>query len=82
MKITTEENNGYQVIVVNTKYGRILNEKIKDRPEMSILDIPEGILKTKNKHNVFEDNIESFVYNTLTKKYGAEVSHCQIYLPF
>lgn len=81
MKITTEENNEYQVIVVNTKYGRILNEKIKDRPEMSILDIPEGIMKTKNKKNVFEDNVESFVYNTLTKKYGAEVSHCQIYLP-
>lgn len=81
MKITTEENNEYQVIVVNTKYGRILNEKINDRPEMSILDIPEGIMKTKNKKNVFEDNVESFVYNTLTKKYGAEVSHCQIYLP-
>ena len=80
MQITTEDN-GYQVIVVNTKYGRILNEKIKDRPEMSVLDIPEGILKTKNKSGIFEDNVESFVYNTLTKKYGAEVSHCQIYLP-
>ena len=80
MQITTEDN-GYQVIVVNTKYGRILNEKIKDRPEMSVLDIPEGILKTEHKSGVFEDNVESFVYHTLTKKYGAEVSHCQIYLP-
>lgn len=80
MQNNTNEN-GYQVIIVNTKYGKILNEKIKDRPEMSVLDIPEGILRTINKKNVFEDNVESFVYNTLTKKYGAEVSHCQIYLP-
>lgn len=48
---------------------------------MATLDVPEGILKTMNDTKKFMENIESFAYNTLTKKYGAEVSYCQVYLP-
>jgi hypothetical protein len=72
----------YQVLVVNITYGNELSNKIKDRPEMTVLDIPESILKNKKDETKFKDSIESFVYNTLTRKYGAEVCSCQIWLPF
>lgn len=48
---------------------------------MTVLDVPEGILKTMNDKQKFIDSIETFAYNTTTKKYGAEVMSCQIYLP-
>lgn len=74
-------NNGYQVSVVNIKYGKDLFKHTKDKPTMVVLDIPESLLKCKNQDEKFKDGIESFVYNTITKKYGAEVSKCQIWMP-
>lgn len=78
-----EMTDGYQIQVVNIKYGRELNtsKKIKEKPEMVVLDVPEEILKNKNKGQKFLDMIESFAYNTVTRKYGAEVHICQVYLP-
>ena len=65
---------------MNIKYGSEIR-RTKEKPEMATLDVPEGILKTMNDTKKFMENIESFAYNTLTKKYGAEVSYCQVYLP-
>ena len=80
--IETSKQDGYQILVVNIKYGRKISNKIKERPEMTVLDVPESILKHKNKEDQFKDMIETFAYNTVTRKYGAEVCHCNIFLPF
>lgn len=77
-----EVENGCQAIITNIKYGgKVLNEKIKERPDFAVLDIPEGIWKTIDNKKKFEDNVESLCYNTLTRKYGKEVTFCQIWLP-
>ena len=80
MEINKE--NGYQILVVNIKYGKELNKKIKNRPDMTMLDVPESIVKLVSDKVKFEDSIETFAYNTVTKKYGAEVNYCQVWLPF
>jgi hypothetical protein len=79
---TSETGDGYQITVVNIKYGNTLSKRIKERPEMVTLDLPEALLKVKGKDEErFLDSVESFAYNTVTKKYGAEVTYCQVYLP-
>lgn len=78
--LNTENNVGYQIFVVNIKYGKELNNKHKERPDMVILDVPESIRRIKNEAK-FLDNVESFAYNTITRKYGAEVYSCQVWLP-
>ena len=74
---------GYQVTVTNIKYGReFYSTRSKERPEMVTLDVPESLLKVKDKDDEkFRDGIESFAYNTVTRKFGAEVSFCQVWLP-
>ena len=79
--MTNHNIDGYQILVVNIKYGKELNSKVKNKPNMTVLDVPEGIMKSIKNESKFKDNIESFAYNTLTKKYGAEVSYCQVWLP-
>ena len=76
------EDVGYQITVTNIKYGRELYGKFKERPEMVTLDVPESLLKVKGKDDEkFRDGVESFAYNTVTRKFGAEVSFCQVWLP-
>jgi hypothetical protein len=77
-----EIKDGYQVLVVNIRYGKELSNRIKEKPEMVVLDIPESILKTQKNEEKFKDNVETFVYNSLSKKYNVEVNNCQIWLPF
>lgn len=72
---------GYQILVVNIKYGKELNGKIKNKPSMTVLDLPDNIIKCQKNEDKFRDSVETFTYNTLTKKYGAEVNNCQIWLP-
>ena len=74
------ETEGYVAIAVNIKYGNIKNEKIKTRPDIAYVEIPEGKLKCKDEEKR-NDLIESYVYDYITKKYGAEVNYCQVYLP-
>lgn len=79
---TSETGDGYQITVVNIKYGNTLSKRIKERPDMVTLDLPEALLKVRGKDEErFLDSVESFAYNTVTKKYGAEVTYCQVYLP-
>ena len=77
-----EAENGYQITVVNIKYGKTFSKRVKDRPEMVTLDVPDALLKMREKDNEkFLDSVEAFAYNTVTRKYGSEVSYCQVYLP-
>lgn len=85
-----EQNNGYQILVVgitwdskSTKSYRTKKEiKISDLPSQFTLEVPENVLNQANKkNNVFNDIIEDYTYRTLTKIFGHEVLHCQIWLP-
>ena len=82
-----DDEVGYQVLVCNIHWGskaQIAGVKRvqSDLPEQMSLDIPESVLKQANKNKPsFNDIIEQFVYNLLTKKFGREVNCCQIWLP-
>lgn len=80
---TNEENVGYQINVVNIKYGKQLTNSKNEKPDMVTLDVPEALLKIKNKgdEQKFLDYVETFAYNTVSRKYGAEVNSCQVWLP-
>lgn len=72
-----------QVMVVNIKYGRKIDTRHhKQCPEMTVLDIPEHIMKMSADTGKFYDAIESYVYNAVTKRFGSECTYCQTYLTF
>jgi len=74
--------NGYQIQVVNIAWGRDVGErKKKEKPSETVLDVPEEIVKHQKNPTKFMELIETFTYGLLTRKYGAEVYSCQIYLP-
>ena len=84
----TEKINPNVAYIVNIKYFPDRNpkpiKKRKNKDELFdnyILDIPPKIFDMREKKkDVYLDIVETFVYNTITKKTGREVSHCQIYL--
>lgn len=82
------ESDGYQVIVANifwnSKSKTNSRKENKDElPTQMSLNIPDQVLKEANKNkNNFNDIVEQFCYNLLTRKYGKEVTSCQIWLPF
>ncbi len=83
-EITAEIENG--IIITNIKWWKGHEQKNKvnynDLPESYQISIPNNMLdQYKNDFNTFKDNIEAFVYNFLTRKFGIEVSFCQIWLP-
>lgn len=91
---TTESSNtqdvlGYQVIVTGIKWDKkaigqyyVKNDRYVDLPSQFTLDLPENVLnQATKKKNDFNDIVESFVYNFLTRKFGHEVNNCQIWLP-
>lgn len=80
---TTEEK--YIVFVCNIHWNPkpVFNKKNNEKlPDQMSLDIPNQVLvqANKNKKN-FNDIVETFCYNLLTKKYNHEVYNCQIWLP-
>lgn len=73
------------VIVVNIRYSRISMDgtpsKRKNLPEFFVLDLPERITQLPDKTDQkYLDLIETFVYNTLTKKFQTYVDCCQIWI--
>ena len=73
------------VVVVNIRYNPIsidgVRTKRKNLPEFFVLDLPERITQLPDKsEQKYFDLIETFVYNTLTKKFQAEVANCQIWI--
>ena len=73
------------VIVVNIKYAKISRDgttsKRKNLPEFFVLDLPERITQLPDKSDQkYLDLIETFVYNTLSKKFQTDVEYCQIWI--
>lgn len=80
-----EKLNDNSIIAVNIKYERISEDgtlsKRKKLPEAFVLDLPERISQIADKTSQkYFDLIESFVYNTLSKKFQTKVSYCQIWI--
>lgn len=77
-------SNGYQILVCNIHWNEssMARGKKHELPAQLALDIPENVLNqaNKNKH-MFNDIIEQFAYNLLTRKFGCEVCSCQVWLP-
>lgn len=83
-EITADVENG--IIITNIKWwkGHETKNKVNyyDLPESYQISIPNNMLDLyKSNYNAFKDDIETFVYNFLTRKFGIEVSFCQIWLP-
>lgn len=76
----------YQINIVNISWNTENMMKSRraaeDLPHGMVFDVPKSVLEQANKPgNVFNDVIESYVYNVLTRKFGYELNRCQIYLP-
>jgi hypothetical protein len=88
--IDEELTNSNTMYITNIKWHKIQNHvfgfnkdiKFNTLPDQMVLEIPQNIQNTNVSEDKLKDIIESFVYNTLTKKYGYEVNNCQIWLPF
>ena len=80
-----EEIESYQVLVCNIHWNinsASSKAKIDELPAQLALDIPENVLnQARKKNNNFNDIIEQFAYNLLTRKFSCEVCSCQIWLP-
>lgn len=81
--LETTDNN--KLVVTNIKYNinNIIHNgcKTKDRPDTMEIDIPNTLREYNYNDVKFRDYIESFVYNFISRKFGIEVSFCQIWLP-
>ena len=83
-EITADIENG--IIITNIKWwkGHETKNKVNyyDLPETYQISIPNNMLDLyKNDYAAFKDSIETFIYSFLTRKFGIEVSFCQIWLP-
>ena len=78
-------NESYQILVCNIHWDtKTASRKtvISELPEQLALDVPENVLnQAKKKNNDFNDVIEQFAYNLLTRKFSCEVCYCQVWLP-
>lgn len=81
-----EQSAPYQVLVTEITWNK---KQIKgyqkpqaydQLPSQFNVDLPKQ-LSAQEKRPSFKDNVESFVYNLLTRKFGHEVYSCQIWLP-
>lgn len=73
------------VIVVNIRYSKNSMDgkpsKRKNLPDTFVLDLPERITQLPDKSDQkYLDLIETFVYNTLSKKFQTNVEYCQIWI--
>ena len=79
---TNTEVPDNQIQVVNIKYTK--TDKTRQStiiPDILSFEIPEGLLKVKSNTEKFISELETFVYNSISRKYGVEVNFCQIFLP-
>ena len=81
-----ENVNPNAVVIVNIHYFKEdrngkLTAKRTDLPKFFTLDLPERILEFKGKdEEKYTELIETFCYNTLSKKFQADVANCQIWI--
>ena len=80
----TDYTESYQIVVCNIHWNTSTASRktaVHDLPSQLALDIPESILSQARKSNEFNDVIEQFTYNLLTRKFMCECCSCQIWLP-
>lgn len=83
-----EEQNieNYQVLVTQITWNKDtikgFNKKVPvdQLPDQCTVDLPKQLASQVKQLN-FKDNVETFIYNMLTRRYGHEVYSCQIWLP-
>ena len=75
----------YQILVCNIHWDISTASRktaVSELPAQLALDIPENVLnQAKKKDNDFNDVIEQFAYNLLSRKFNCEVCSCQVWLP-
>jgi hypothetical protein len=83
-----DTDDKYQVFIANIFWSKRLFKGArkgtpdKELPSSISIDIPDQVLKeARKKSSSFNDVIETFCYNLLSKKFGREVNNCQIWLP-
>ena len=83
MNIENLDSGSYQIIVCNIHWDISTASKRTDElPSQLALDVPENVLnQAKKKSNDFNDIIEQFAYNLLSRKFNCEVCYCQVWLP-
>ena len=74
------------IFISNIKWWKkhTLKNKVNfdELPETYQISIPNNMLEMyKKNYKQFCDEIETFCYNFLAKKFNVEVSYCQIWLP-
>lgn len=81
------DENGYQVIVTGITWSKEIIGKYRSKkdfsenlPEQITFVIPQNIVNKENTP-IFNDLIETFVYNLLAKRFNHIAYHCQIWLP-
>ena len=80
------DSNDNSIFITNIKWWKDAEIKNKinqsELPESFQISIPNNMIDLyKTNFEVFKDDIESFIYNFLTRKFGIKVSFCQIWLP-
>ena len=84
----SEENTAskWQVFVNDMSWSSMpirQMKRAKELPAQLTYDVPENvIIQARKPKNVFNDIIETHVYNALTKRYAHELSHAQIWIMF
>ena len=78
-------SDSYQVLVCNIHWNIATASRktaVNELPMQLALDVPENVLnQARKKNNDFNDVIEQFAYNLLTRKFNCEVCSCQVWLP-
>ena len=81
----TSYAESYQILVCNIHWDVTTASRrtvIAELPVQLALDVPESTLnQAKKKGNDFNDIIEQFAYNILSRKFNCEVCSCQVWLP-
>lgn len=80
-----EQSEPYQVLVTEITWNEnnikgYQKQTYDPLPSQFNIDLPKQ-LAAQEKLQSFKDNVEAFVYNLLTRKFGHEVYSCQIWLP-
>ena len=80
-----QHTDSYQILVCNIHWNTETASRktvISELPQQLALDVPENVLnQAQKKSNDFNDVIEQFAYNLLSRKFACEVGSCQVWLP-
>jgi len=82
-----EKHEGYEVIITGITWDKDTVSKFHSKkdfssklPDQMTLIIPEKLAEKENTPT-FNDEVETFVYNLLAKRFNHIAHHCQIWLP-